>query len=110
MKSISLLRSKPAKFGFAGFVAAVASSVNAFAEQDLANAVLTDTSERLSGLVVNLVSVLQVGLGIAALVTVVFVVINILKGEREAASKIAWWVVGLAIGFGALTVVAALIK
>ena len=31
---------------------------------------------------------------------------NVFKQEREAATKLIWWVVGLAVGFGLLTALA----
>ena len=67
--------------------------------------VLNSSKEQLVDLVDSLVSLLQVVLGLGALVTLVMVIFNILKGEREAAQKIAWWVVGLTIGFVLITVV-----
>lgn len=109
MNLISIAKSRGFKMALACAAVAVIPNV-AFATTDLSKQVLDETSASLKRIVTSLATVLQVGLGIAALVTLVFVVINLLKGEREAASKIGWWVVGLAIGFGAITVVANLIK
>ncbi len=67
--------------------------------------VLTESKSKLQELIESLVQLLQVVLGLGALVTLVMVIFNILKGEREAAQKIAWWVVGLTIGFVLITVV-----
>lgn len=67
--------------------------------------VLTQSKTKLQELIESLVQLLQVVLGLGALVTLVMVIFNILKGEREAAQKIAWWVVGLTIGFVLITVV-----
>lgn len=77
--------------------------------QDLGNAVLRESTSALRNLVNNVVSLLQVVLGLGALVTLAIVIFNVFKGEREAATKIAWWVAGLTIGFALLTVVKNLI-
>lgn len=58
-------------------------------------------------LVTALVRFLQIGLGLAALVTLVVSIYNVFKQEREAATRLLWWVVGLAVGFGLMTALAA---
>lgn len=80
-------------------------SAPAFAQSDLGNQVLSQSTTALKGIVANVVSLLQVVLGLGALVTLAIVIFNVFKGEREAATKIAWWVAGLTIGFVLLTVV-----
>ena len=61
-------------------------------------------------LISSLVRFLQIGLGIAALVTLVVVIYNLFKQEREAATKLIWWVVGLAVGFGLMTALTSIIN
>lgn len=82
----------------------------AFAETDYTGqTVLNSISVSLSSIVESVVSVLRIVMGLAALVTLVIVVSKLLKGEREAAEKIAWWVAGLTVGFVLLSVVQNLI-
>ena len=71
--------------------------------------VITKSSQALYGLLESVANLLRVILGIGALVTLVMVIFNIFKGEREAASKIAWWVAGLTLGFVLITVVKGII-
>lgn len=35
---------------------------------------------------------------LGALIVLAMIVVNIMKGEREAALKLAWWLLGLAFG------------
>ena len=77
----------------------------AFAQID-GNAILNAGTDAGKGLINNIVRFLQIGLGIAALVTLVMTIYNVFKQEREAATKLVWWVVGLAIGFALLTILA----
>ena len=89
---------------------ALGNASTAFAQANIGEQVLDQSANSMVGLVNYLVRVLQVALGLGALVTLVIVVFNLFKGEREAAQKIAWWVVGLALGFALLTVVANIIN
>lgn len=73
--------------------------------QDLLN----NVTGSLVSIVETIVNLLRVVLGIAALITLVIVVLKLSKDEREAAEKIAWWVAGLTVGFVLLTVVKGLI-
>lgn len=71
--------------------------------------VITKSSQALYGLLESVANLLRVILGIGALVTLVMVIFNIFKGEREAATKIAWWVAGLTLGFILISVVKGII-
>lgn len=86
-------------------VALSAASTEAFAQID-GSAILDTGTDAGKDLISALVRFLQIGLGIAALVTLVIVIYNLFKQEREAASKLIWWVVGLAVGFGIMTALA----
>lgn len=81
------------------------SGVPAFAQDGAGNEVISTVNSQLRGMFDNIVQLLQIVLGIGALVTLVMVLFQVFKGEREAASKIAWWVAGLAVGFVLITVV-----
>lgn len=79
----------------------------AFAQQG--SEVINASTTALLGIVQDVIRLLRVVLGIGALVTLVIVIFQVFKGEREAASKIAWWVAGLTLGFVLLSVVGNLI-
>lgn len=81
-------------------------SQTAFAQTEGTD-ILDAAATSMSSLGVTLGRVVQIALLIAALVTLVMAVINVLKGEREAASKIAWWVIGLALGFAFVSIIVA---
>ena len=101
-----------AKVAVCTVMAALASgSQMAFAQaqDNLGKSILNTTQSTLSGLVYDIIGVVQVLLGIAAIVSLFVVVYNIWKQERDAAKKAIWWVVGLAAGWAALFVVGRLI-
>lgn len=77
----------------------------ASAQDDLGTQVLDSSKEALRSLLDSLVSLLQVVMGLGAIVVLAIVVFKVFKGGREAAEKLAWWVAGLTIGFALLTVV-----
>ena len=82
----------------------------AHAQLNLGEEVLTESTEAMTDLLDSLVELLQVVMGIGAIVVLVIVIFQVFKGEREAAQKLAWWVVGLTLGFTLLTVVANIIS
>ena len=84
---------------------AMTSASSAFA-QDIGSELLNSSADSMKNLIAGLVRVLQIALGLGALVTLVMVIFNLFKGEREAAQKVGWWVVGLALGFALISVVA----
>lgn len=86
-------------------LALTAGADRAFAQID-GNQILEAGTDAGKDLITNIVRFLQIGLGIAALVTLVMTIYNVFKQEREAAIKLVWWVVGLAIGFALLTILA----
>lgn len=67
--------------------------------------ILRETQDALTGLTDNLVSLLQVIIGLGALGSLVIVVYKMINGDREAAQKIAWWLAGFVLGFVLLSVV-----
>lgn len=71
--------------------------------------VLDQSSNALVGIVSSVVRLLRIVLGLGALVTLAMVIFNVMKGEREAATKVAAWVIGLTIGFVLLSVVQKLV-
>ncbi len=76
---------------------------------NLGQAVIEDSTDALKELLDSVVTLLQVVMGLGAIVVLAIVIFQVFKGEREAAQKLAWWVVGLTLGFTLLTVVQGLI-
>lgn len=70
---------------------------------------LTSSTTTMSSLLVLIANVVRIALGIGALVTLVLAIFNLIKGEREAAQKIGYWVVGLALGFALISVVVSVV-
>lgn len=58
----------------------------------------------------SLARLLQIIIGIGALFVLVLIVFRILQGDKEAAAKLGWWLVGLAFGFTMITVLAEIAK
>lgn len=75
------------------------------AQDNMGTRVLTESTRELKGLTDSLLRLLQVILGLGALVSLVVVVYQMFKAEREVSTKLAWWLAGLTVGFVLLTVV-----
>ena len=73
---------------------------------DPTGSIMSNTTSRLAGLVPSIMNVLKIGVLIGGGIALLLVVFNILSGERDAAKKAGWWLVGLLIGFVALSVLA----
>lgn len=58
----------------------------------------------------DLASLVQVIIGIAALIILIRVVISMLNGEKESAQKLAWWLVALIVGLVLLQVLIKFLK
>lgn len=86
-------------------------SATGFAQSgdNLGQEVIEAATDGLTGLLDSVVTLLQVVMGLGAIVVLAIVVFKILKGDREAAEKLAWWIAGLTLGFVLLTVVSNLI-
>lgn len=76
---------------------------------ELGKEVIDESRRALADLVENVVTLLQVVMGLGAIVVLAMVIFKVFKGDREAAEKLAWWVAGLTIGFVLLSVVSGLI-
>lgn len=70
----------------------------------IAGDILDSTATGMTGLATRIVRILQIAVGLGGLINLIIVVFNIIQGEREAAKKAGWWLVGLVLGFTALTV------
>ena len=51
----------------------------------------------------SLGTLLQIVIGIGALIVLVLIIFRIIQGDKEAAVKLFWWLLGLAFGFIMLT-------
>ena len=71
--------------------------------------ILDQASQTMGSLVDGVVRIIQIAMGLGALITLALAIFNIMKGEREAAQKLGYWVIGLALGFALVSVVAGLI-
>ena len=76
---------------------------------NLGKDILNGTQQSIADLVTDIIGVVQVLLAVAAIVSLFVVIYNIWKQERDAAQKAIWWVVGLAAGWAALTVIGNLV-
>lgn len=86
-------------------LAGAATGVPAFAQSNEGATVLDQATESFRNLLQNLANFLRIALGAGALIMLVMAVYQLMKGERDAAQKLAYWVVGLALGFALLSVV-----
>lgn len=86
-----------------GFYAALSAQTN------IGTKVITEVSKEGRNVITSLVELMQVLIVIAGIGTLATVVFKVVKGDREAAEKIAWWLGGLIIGFVLLQVVQTLI-
>lgn len=76
---------------------------------DDGNAVLQQISNSMGSMVGSVITIARIGLIIGGAILLIMVIFNLFKGERDAAGKLGWWVVGLAIGIGILTILEGLV-
>lgn len=89
----------------AACMAAAAVSATPMMAQASGVQALNAVNSQLRSLISTMALVVEVALALGALVTLIMVIFNMFKGEREAASKLGWWVAGFAIGFVLIEVV-----
>lgn len=95
-----------------GAILAALSSASVYAAgtgENLGKEVIESSASALYDLVDSVVTLLQIVMGLGAIVVLAIVIFKVFKGEREAAEKLAWWVGGLTLGFVLLIVVKNLI-
>lgn len=103
-KILNFIRSK-SKALWASAILALNPVYALAAGDDASTDLITKTKTKLSGLLKDLGDLFKVVIAIGALVALIMVIVNIMKGERDAASKAAYWLIGLVIGFIAISVV-----
>ncbi len=97
-------------YAFTGMMAITAPAVCSAQSENMGQQVLNEMTQSLKNIVGNISTLLQVVVGISALVCIAIVIAQVLKGDRESASKLAWWVAGLTIGFILIALVTRLIR
>ncbi len=111
MKNLFLNSINKMRYGV-GAVLAALSTVSANAAgtgENLGKEVIESSAAALYDLVDSVVTLLQIVMGLGAIVVLAIVIFKVFKGDREAAEKLAWWVGGLTLGFVLLIVVKNLI-
>lgn len=80
-------------------------SVSASAQTDpLTQKILDGGADAMNGVVPGIIRIMKIAVIIGGAISLLLVVFNIIQGERDAAKKAGWWVVGLALGFAVLTI------
>ena len=105
MKKFFKLLSAKAKYAYACMMLAFAAVPMALAQTDdsVSQAILNGTEQGLQGIVPGIIRVLKIIVIIGGAISLLLVVFNIIQGERDAAKKAGWWLVGLVLGFIVLT-------
>lgn len=99
-----------ARYGVGALALTIGSVVPAAAvDENLGKAVIDESAAALYDLLESVVTLLQIVMGLGAIVVLAIVIFKVFKGDREAAEKLAWWVAGLTLGFVLLIVVKNLI-
>ena len=60
---------------------------------------MSGAATEMSTIGIQMIRVVKIALAMAGLVTRILAIINVTKGERESAGKLAWWIVGIALGY-----------
>ena len=108
MKKFFANLSLKARIAFLSVMAGL-SSVPSFAQaggtsDPVTEAILRGSSDSLAGIIPGIVKVLKYAVLIGGAISLLLVVFNIIQGERDAAKKAGWWLVGLGLGFAILSI------
>ena len=111
MKKLFLKAVNKARYGVGAALVALGSYAPMYAQtgENLGQEVIDSSAHALYGLLESVVTLLQIVMGLGAIVVLAIVIFKVFKGDREAAEKLAWWVAGLTLGFLLLIVVKNLI-
>lgn len=63
-----------------------------------------DAADGVNSIIESVGDLMLVVIGFAALIVLVRVVFDLMRGERESARKFFWWLLGLCFGFSMLTI------
>lgn len=103
MKKFFANLSLKARIAFLSVMAGL-SSVPSFAQADqITQRILDGSAEKMAGIVPGIIRVLKYAVLIGGAISLLLVVFNIIQGERDAAKKAGWWLVGLGLGFAVLS-------
>lgn len=58
-----------------------------------------EAARGISSLYGSMANLLMVVMGLGALIVLVMIILRVMKGDKESAGKLAWWLLGLAFGF-----------
>ena len=110
MRKFVLNAINKARYGVGALLLALGSYLPASAQsENLGKEVIESSASALYDLLDSVVTLLQIVMGMGAIVVLAIVIFKVFKGDREAAEKLAWWVAGLTLGFVLLIVVKNLI-
>lgn len=111
MKEVFIKLVNKARYGVAAVLVALWGYLPASAQtgENLGKEVIESSASALYDLLESVVTLLQIVMGLGAIVVLAIVIFKVFKGEREAAEKLAWWIAGLTLGFVLLIVVKNLI-
>ncbi len=80
--------------------------VPAYAQEDpISSAILDQTTSGLQSITPRIMSVLKVVTLIGGGISMLMIIFNIIQGERDAAKKAGWWLVGMVIAFIVFTII-----
>lgn len=108
MKKFFANLSLKARIAFLSVMAGL-SSVPSFAQgkggatDTITQSILDGSANQMAGIVPGIVRVLKYAVLIGGAISLLLVVFNIIQGERDAAKKAGWWLVGLGLGFAILS-------
>lgn len=109
MKKFFANLSLKARIAFLSVMAGL-SSVSSFAQaggrssDQVTQLILDNSAREVAGIVPGIIKVLKYAVLIGGAISLLLVVFNIIQGERDAAKKAGWWLVGLGLGFAILSV------
>lgn len=74
-------------------------------EDPISSAILDQTTSGLQSIVPRVMNVLKVITLVGGGISLFMIIMNIIGGERDAAKKAGWWLVGMVIGFIVFTII-----
>ena len=102
MKKLISVISMRARLALASVILALAPVVS-WAQTGLESAnaetMMTKASSNIKSLGNTVATIMQYLIGIGGLISLVVIIINFIKGERDSMSKAAYWLLGCVIGF-----------
>lgn len=105
MKKLFSSLSMRARIAFLTVMAGL-TTVPAMAQDDpISSAILDQTTTGLQNIVPRVMAVLKVITLVGGGIALFMIIMNIIGGERDAAKKAGWWLVGMVLGFIVFTII-----